>query len=182
MGCCVCAQKSIQALSLQSVYHTLCATLHFWSIHALICLLQERLAGLPEGSLPLQDPSQPLPAKGQQQSLETQSLGRQSLERRSLERQLAQAEATLKAEQRQCDALREQAQQSRGCAAQAQLQLRRSHSRAERLAALVNEADQERRGYKYFRLCITVHVPLAALLAHASTLCASCGGASSTTE
>ncbi|KAL3153975.1 hypothetical protein ABBQ32_013531 [Trebouxia sp. C0010 RCD-2024] len=142
------------------------------------CLLelQERLASLPEGFLPLQAPSQPftdsppmhslarqslerqglgrqgLEGQGlerqsfQRQSPESQGLERQSLERQSLERHLAQAEAALKAEQLQCDALREQARQSQGCAIQAQMQLRRSHSRAERLAALVNEADQARRG------------------------------------
>ena len=120
-------------------------------------MLQERLDGLPEGSLPLQDPCQPSPARGQLHSLE-----RQVLQRQSMERQLAQAEAALRAEQRHCEALREQAEQSQGCAVQAQLQLRKSHSRAERLAALVNEADQERKGCdEYFcavRLCSTVSV------------------------
>ena len=120
--------------------------------------MQERLASLPEGFLPLQDPSQPLPDSNQlqgpeRQSLERQSLERQSLERQSLERQLAQS-----------DALRKQAQQSKGCAIQAQVQLRRSHSRAERLAALVNEADQARRGCDACLLfCTTPPVPLAAL-------------------
>ena len=128
-------------------------------------MLQERLDGLPAGSFPfpLQDSSQPSPASGQLPSLE-----RQSLLRQNLEQQLAQAEAALRAERRQCDALREQAEQSQGCAVQAQLQLRRSHSRAERLAVLVNEADQERKGYnEYFcavRLCTTERVYRAALL------------------
>ena len=154
----------------------LCLCLCNWPIHlsvcaavshtACLCILQERFSGLPESSFPLQDPSQPFPPreqlhslarqslKGQpldrqsleRQSLERQILERQSLERQSLERQVAQAEAALRTEQRQCDALRAQAQQSQGCAMQAQLQLRRSHSRAERLAALVNKADEERRG------------------------------------
>ena len=120
-------------------------------------MLQGRLDGLPEGSFSLQRPSQPSPARGHLHSLE-----RQSPQTQSLERQLAQAEAALRAEQHQCDALRQQAEQSRGCAAQAQLQLRRNHSRAERLAALVNEADQDRKGCNEYlcavRLCTTVSV------------------------
>ena len=127
------------------------------STHAVcLCILQERFSGLPESSFPLQEPSQLFPPREQlhslaRQSLEgqpldRQSLERQGLERQGLERQLAQAEAALRTEQRQCDVLRAQAQQSQGCAMQAQLQLRRSHSRAERLAALVTRADEERRG------------------------------------
>ena len=129
-------------MQLQSVSDILCASR---STETLSCLMQERLASLPEGFSPLQDPSRPLPDSNQLQGLERQTLERQGLERQSLERQLAQTEAALKAEQLQCDALRKQAQQSKGCAMQAQVQLRRSHSRAERLAALVNEADQARR-------------------------------------
>ena len=127
-------------------------------------MLQECLDGLPESSLPLQDPSQPSPARRQLHSLE-----RQGLQRQSMERQLAQAEAALRAEQRQCEALRQQAEQSQGCAVQAQLQLRRSHSRAERLAALVNEADQERKGCDADSCAVSVHHD--ALLAHYTSLC-----------
>ena len=115
-------------------------------------MLQERLDGLPEGSF-LQDPSQPCLARGQSHSMEIQSLLMQS-------QQLAQAEAALRAEQRQCNALREQAEQSQGFAVQAQLQLRRAHSRAERLAALVIEAEQVRKGYNECfcadRMCTTI--------------------------
>ena len=118
-----------------------------------LCMLQKRLDGLPEGSFLLQDSSQPCPARGQLHNLERQSLLAQS-------QKLAQAEAALRAEQRQCNALREQAEQSQGYAIQAQLQLRRAHSRAERLAALVIEADQERKGYNECfcadRTCITI--------------------------
>lgn len=128
-------------------------------------MLQERLDGLPEGNSSLQYSSQPSPGRGQLHSLE-----RQSLQTQSLERQLYQAKAALRAEQRQCDALREQAEQSQGCAAQAQLQLRRSHSRAERLAALVNEANQERKGCdEYFcavRVCTTLSVHDACPMMH----------------
>ncbi len=60
-----------------------------------------------------------------------------------LQSQLAQTEAALRAEQHSCELLREQAEESKGCAVQAQAQLQRSHSRAERLAALVNQADQQ---------------------------------------
>lgn len=148
-----------------------------------LCMLQERLSGLPESTFPLQDPSQPFPPGEQlhslakqslerqtldRQSLERQSLERQGLERQSLERQLVQAKAALRAEQHQCDALRAQAKQSQGCALQAQLQLRRSHSRAERLAALVNEADAERKGCDNYlnavKPCITVSLDHKALL------------------
>lgn len=178
----------------QSVPYILCAIWRSRGTNTLVCLLQERLASLPEGFLPLQAPSQPftdsppmhslarqslerqglgrqgLEGQGlerqsfQRQSPESQGLERQSLERQSLERHLAQAEAALKAEQLQCDALREQARQSQGCAIQAQMQLRRSHSRAERLAALVNEADQARRGYDGFLLFCTTATVLDALV------------------
>lgn len=182
---CLLYPQSNYPLQQQSVSYTLCAILRSRGIKAFVCLLQERLASLPEGFLPLQGPSQPFPDSFQMHSLERQSLERQGLgrqghdwqglerqssewqglEKQSLGRQLAQAEAALKAEQLQCDALREQARQSQGCAIQAQVQLRRSHSRAERLAALVNEADQARRGYDGFLLfCTTATVqPLGAL-------------------
>lgn len=65
----------------------------------------------------------------------------------SLQSRLAQTEAALRAEQHSCALLREQAEESRGCAVQAQVQLEISHSRAERLAALVNQANQQRKGY-----------------------------------
>ena len=64
----------------------------------------------------------------------------------SLQRQLAQAEAALRAKQHQCELLKEEVEESQGNMVQAQVQLQRSHSRAERLAGLVNEANQERRG------------------------------------
>lgn len=150
-----------------------------------LCILQEHFSALPESSLPLQEPSQLFPPREQlhslaRQSLEGQPLDRQSLERQSWGRQLAQAEAALRAEQHQCDALRAQAKQSQGCALQAQLQLRRSHSRAERLAALWSEADEERKGCdNYFnavRPCTTVLLDHTALLvpyipSHGSILC-----------
>ncbi len=59
--------------------------------------------------------------------------------------QLAQTEAALRAEQHSCELLREEAEESKGCAVQAQVQLEISHSRAERLAALVNQANQQRK-------------------------------------
>lgn len=59
---------------------------------------------------------------------------------------LAQTEAALRAEQHSCELLREEAEESKGCAVQAQVQLEISHSRAERLAALVNQANQQRKG------------------------------------
>ena len=64
-----------------------------------------------------------------------------------LQEQLAHTEAALRAEQHSCKLLREEAEESRGCAEQAQVQLEVSHSRAERLAALVNQANQQRKGY-----------------------------------
>ena len=67
-------------------------------------------------------------------------------ELQQLQSQLAQVEAALRAEQHSCSLLREQAEESQGYAVQAQVQLQRSHSRAERLAALVNQADQQRKG------------------------------------
>jgi len=63
-----------------------------------------------------------------------------------LQDQLAQTEAALRAEQHSCELLREEAEESKGCAVQAQVQLEISHSRAERLAALVNQANQQRKG------------------------------------
>ncbi|KAL0055973.1 hypothetical protein WJX82_006277 [Trebouxia sp. C0006] len=63
-----------------------------------------------------------------------------------LQDQLAQTEAALRAEQHSCELLREEADESKGCAVQAQVQLEISHSRAERLAALVNQANQQREG------------------------------------
>ena len=63
-----------------------------------------------------------------------------------LHSQLAQTEAALRAEQHSCSLLREQAEERQGYAVQAQVQLQRSHSRAERLAALVNQTERQRKG------------------------------------
>ena len=67
-------------------------------------------------------------------------------ELQQLHNQLAQTEAALRAEQHSCSLLQEQAEENQGYAVQAQVQLQRSHSREERLAALVNQADQQRKG------------------------------------
>ncbi|DBB06362.1 TPA: hypothetical protein ACH3X1_011930 [Trebouxia sp. C0004] len=63
-----------------------------------------------------------------------------------LQHQLAQTEAALRAEQHSCELLRKEAEESKGCAVQAKVQLEISYSKAERLAALVNQANQQRRG------------------------------------
>lgn len=91
--------------------------------------MQDRLSGAASCQGP---PSEPLQLQGEWASLQSR---------------LAQTEAALRAEQHSCALLREQAEESRGCAVQAQVQLEISHSRAERLAALVNQANQQRKGY-----------------------------------
>ena len=69
------------------------------------------------------------------------------LELELLQCQLAQAEAALHAERQRAAELQRQVEASQGCAMLTQLELHNSMSRAERLAGLVSQVDQERKGY-----------------------------------
>lgn len=69
------------------------------------------------------------------------------LELELLQCQLAQAEAALQSERQKSAELQRQIEASQGCALLTQMELQNSMSRAERLAGLVCQAEQQRKGY-----------------------------------